>query len=64
MIVAHVNKLDHRLYLELQGFSMKYLFLGIYHGKAGQQADKTYQYSFLDMEGSNEGARATEVIHD
>jgi hypothetical protein len=64
MIVAHVNRGRRRLYLKTQGHNFKHLFLGIYVGEPGHQADETYHYSFLDMEGSNEGERATEVIHD
>ena len=64
MRVAHVNRGKRRLYLELQGYNFTYLFLGIYLGEPGTHADEIYHYTFMDMEGSNEGARPTEVIHD
>jgi hypothetical protein len=62
MNLVRINKTDHRVYLELQGYNMKYLFLGIYIGPRGEQAVTTYKYTFMDMEGSNEGERPTEVL--
>lgn len=64
MEIAYINKPDRRVMLELIGYNFSFLHLGIWFGERGDLPTKTYHYSFLDMEGSNEGARPTEVIHD
>jgi len=62
-VIFYNHRNGHSIKLNLSGFSLKHLSLGIWdYSPDNGKLERSFHYQFLDMEGSNEGANPTPII--